>query len=87
MLARNTTILKADQPLIGYFLASIRSGWRDLNSRPLDPQSLAKRTYEFTVVRLPWSQRFDSPRVSPRTPANGSPWLHTWLHGLQEVRL
>jgi hypothetical protein len=31
------------------------SGWRDLNSRPLDPQSSATRPARFALVRLPWS--------------------------------
>jgi hypothetical protein len=31
------------------------SGWRDLNSRPLDPQCWAERTPKSVLVRLPWS--------------------------------
>ncbi len=31
------------------------SGWRDLNSRPLDPQSSAIRSPKVVLVRLPWS--------------------------------
>jgi hypothetical protein len=35
--------------------AVLLSGWRDLNSRPLDPQSSAIRTPQSALVRLPWS--------------------------------
>ena len=31
------------------------SGWRDLNSRPLDPQSSAIRSPKFVLVHLPCS--------------------------------
>jgi hypothetical protein len=43
----------------GYHL----SGWRDLNSRPLDPQSSAIHTPEFALVR--------SRRSQPRPDSDG----------------
>jgi hypothetical protein len=51
-----------------------------LNPRALDPQTSALRPLKFAAVRLPWSERVCVLRVSRRTPANDSPWLHIWLH-------
>jgi hypothetical protein len=57
-----------------------RSGWRDLNSRPLDPQSSALRPPESVLVRSRWSQPICLLHEPCRTPANRLPWLHMWLH-------
>jgi len=55
------------------------SGWRDLNSRPLDPQCWAKRTQRFALVRLPWSQPHLTSRERWRKSLNASQLLQSLL--------
>jgi hypothetical protein len=61
-------------------LGQTGSGWRDLNSRPLDPQCWAKRPLESALVRLPWSDAGLYPGGRWRKPLNASQLLQSLLH-------
>jgi hypothetical protein len=55
------------------------SGWRDLNSRSLDPQCWAKRTPKTVLVRLPWSDAGLYSGERWRQSLNGSQLLQSLL--------
>ena len=61
-----------------------RSGWRDLNSRPLDPQSSAMRPPKFALVRLPWSQPCPYAGELRRKAPNASQLLQSLLQRPQK---
>jgi len=65
---------------------ALLSGWQDLNSRPLDPQTWAICPLKSAKVRFPWSGPLAYVSERRRTPANAPPWLHAWLHSQDHYR-